>query len=151
MGNSSEPVRVKIKRMRPDGVLPRYHSEHCAGMDLAAALDGAVTLQTLERAAIPTAIAIEIPAGFEGQVRPRSGRALREGLALVNSPGTIDADYRGEIQVLVINLGAQPIVIQPGDRIAQLIIAPVSRAELIEVEVLAETVRGSGGFGHTGR
>jgi dUTP pyrophosphatase len=120
-------------------------------MDLAAALDGAVTLQTLERAAIPTGLAIEIPASFEGQVRPRSGRALREGLALVNSPGTIDADYRGEIQVLVINLGAEPIVIQPGDRIAQLIIAPVSRAELIEVEVLAETVRGSGGFGHTGR
>ena len=120
-------------------------------MDLAAELDEPVTLKSLERAAIPTGLAIEIPAGFEGQVRPRSGRALREGLALINSPGTIDADYRGEIQVLVVNLGAEPIVIQPGDRIAQLIIAPVSRAELIEVEVLAETVRGSGGFGHTGR
>ncbi len=120
-------------------------------MDLAAALEGPMTLRSLERAAIPTGLAIELPPGFEAQVRPRSGRALREGLALINSPGTIDADYRGEIQVLVVNLGAQPVVIQPGDRIAQMIVAPVSRAELIEVEVLAETTRGSGGFGHTGR
>ncbi len=151
METRSKPVKVKIKRLRPVAVIPRYHSEHCAGMDLAAALDGPVTLKSLERAAIPTGLAIEIPAGFEGQVRPRSGRALSEGLALINSPGTIDADYRGEIQVLVVNLGAEAIVIRPGDRIAQLIIAPVSRAELIEVEVLAETARGSGGFGHTGR
>lgn len=151
MGTSKGAVRVKIRRVRPDGAIPRYHSEHCAGMDLAAALDVPVMLQSLERAAIPTGLAIEIPVGFEGQVRPRSGRALSEGLALVNSPGTIDADYRGEIRVLVVNLGAEPIVIRPGDRIAQLIIAPVSRAELIEVEVLAETPRGSGGFGHTGR
>jgi dUTP pyrophosphatase len=151
METRSKPVKVKIKRMRTDAVIPRYHSEHCAGMDLAAALDGPLTLKSLERAAVPTGLAIEIPTGFEGQVRPRSGRALSEGLALINSPGTIDADYRGEIRVLVINLGAEPIVIRPGDRIAQLIIAPVSRAELIEVEVLAETARGSGGFGHTGR
>jgi dUTP pyrophosphatase len=151
MDSSSKPVEVKIRRLRPGGAIPRYHSEHCAGMDLAADLAGPVTLKSLARAAIPTGLAIEIPVGFEGQVRPRSGRALREGLALINSPGTIDADYRGEIQVLVVNLGAEPIVIQPGDRIAQLIIAPVSRAELIEVEVLAETARGSGGFGHTGR
>jgi dUTP pyrophosphatase len=120
-------------------------------MDLAAALDGPVTLHSLERAAIPTGLAIELPPGFEAQVRPRSGRAIREGFALINSPGTIDADYRGEIQVLVVNLSVQPIVIQPGDRIAQMIIAPVCRAELVEVEVLAETPRGAGGFGHTGR
>lgn len=146
-----KPVQVKIKRVRPGIAIPRYHSEHSAGMDLAAALEGPMTLRSLERAAIPTGLAIELPPGFEAQVRPRSGRALREGLALINSPGTIDADYRGEIQVLVVNLGAQPVVIQPGDRIAQMIVAPVSRAELIEVEVLAETTRGSGGFGHTGR
>jgi dUTP pyrophosphatase len=109
-------------------------------MDLAAALDGPVTLHSLERAAIPTGLAIELPPGFEAQVRP-----------LINPPGTIDADYRGEIQVLVVNLSVQPIVIQPGDRIAQMIIAPVCRAELVEVEVLAETPRGAGGFGHTGR
>lgn len=151
MDISSKPVQVKIKRLRPGAAIPRYHSEHCAGMDLAADLAAPVTLKSHARAAIPTGLAIEIPVGFEGQVRPRSGRALREGLALINSPGTIDADYRGEIQILVVNLGAEPIVIQPGDRIAQLIIAPVSRAELIEVEVLAETARGSGGFGHTGR
>ena len=144
-------VPVKIRRVRPGAAIPRYHSEHSAGMDLAAALEGPVTLRSLERAAVPTGLAIELPAGYEAQVRPRSGRSIREGLALINSPGTIDADYRGEIQVLVVNLGAQPIVIEPGDRIAQMIIAPVSRAELIEVEVLAETARGSGGFGHTGR
>ena len=146
-----KPVPLKVKRVRPGAALPRYQSEHSAGMDLAAALEQPLKLGSLERAAVPTGLAIELPAGYEAQVRPRSGRALREGLALVNSPGTIDADYRGEIQVLIVNLGAQPIVIEPGDRIAQMIIAPVSRAELIEVEVLAETARGSGGFGHTGR
>lgn len=116
-----------------------------------ALLHSSMTLEPLGRAAIPTGLAIEIPVGYEGQVRPRSGRALREGLALINSPGTIDADYRGEIQVLVINLGTEPLVIKNGDRIAQLVIAPVARAELIEVEVLEETGRGRGGFGHTGR
>jgi dUTP pyrophosphatase len=100
---------------------------------------------------VATGLAIEIPAGFEGQVRARSGRALAEGLALVNAPGTIDADYRGEIKVILINLGEHPILIMPGDRIAQLIIAPVARAELIEVERLEESVRDDGGFGHTGR
>jgi dUTP diphosphatase len=151
MDTRAKPITVKVKRLRPGGVLPRYHSEQCAGMDLVAALDQPLTLSSLARAAIPTGLAIEIPAGFEGQVRPRSGRALKEGLALINSPGTIDADYRGEIQVLVVNLGVDPIVIQPGDRVAQLIIAPVTRADLIEVEVLADTARGTGGFGHTGR
>jgi dUTP pyrophosphatase len=131
--------------------MPRYHSELAAGMDLTAALDEPLIVRPLARAAVPTGIAIAIPAGFEGQVRPRSGRALNEGLTVVNSPGTIDADYRGEIRVIVINLGDEPVVIAPGDRIAQLVIAPVARAELIEVEELEGTDRGDGGFGHTGR
>jgi dUTP pyrophosphatase len=132
-------------------MLPRYHSDNAAGMDLAADLDAPFTLAPLARAAVSTGIAMEIPPGFEGQVRPRSGRAFKEGLALVNSPGTIDADYRGEIKVLLINLGDAPIVINPGDRIAQLIIAPVAQAEVVEVDELDHSSRGDGGFGHTGR
>jgi dUTP pyrophosphatase len=130
---------------------PSYQSEAAAGFDLAADLDVAMTLAPRARVAVPSGIALEIPLGFEGQVRARSGRALAEGLALVNAPGTIDADYRGEIKVIVINLGEAPIVIRPGDRIAQLVIAPVARAQLIEVDELEESVRGGGGFGHTGR
>jgi dUTP pyrophosphatase len=120
-------------------------------MDLMADLERPLTLGPLERGAVPTGIAVEIPDGFEGQVRPRSGRALREGLTLVNTPGTIDSDYRGEIQVIVVNLGRDPIRIEAGDRIAQLVIAPVARAELVEVQELSDTHRGGGGFGHTGR
>jgi dUTP pyrophosphatase len=120
-------------------------------MDLLADLKQPVTLSALERCAVPTGIAIEIPAGYEGQVRPRSGRALQEGLALVNSPGTIDSDYRGEIQAIVVNLGREPVTIEHGDRIAQLVIAPVARAIVVEVEELPDTKRGAGGFGHTGR
>ncbi len=120
-------------------------------MDLAADLDAPLTLAPLARAAVPTGIALEIPPGFEGQVRPRSGRALTEGLSMVNSPGTIDADYRGEVKVILVNLGETPIVIRPGDRIAQLVIAPVAHAEVIEVAELAPSSRGNGGFGHTGR
>jgi len=143
---------VKVQRLRPkSATLPRYHSDNAAGMDLTADLDAPFTLAPLKRAAVSTGIALEIPPGFEGQVRPRSGRALKEGLALVNSPGTIDADYRGEIKVLLINLGNAPIVIQPGDRIAQLVIAPVARAEVVEVAELEPSSRGDGGFGHTGR
>lgn len=120
-------------------------------MDLMADIDAPIVLDSLERRAIPTGIALEIPANFEGQVRPRSGRALREGLTLLNTPGTIDSDYRGEIQVIMVNLGRTPVSIAPGDRIAQLVIAPVVRAVLEEVETLAGTGRGGGGFGHTGR
>ena len=114
-------------------------------------VDADQILKPLQRAAIPTGIAIEIPPGFEGQVRPRSGRALSEGLTLVNSPGTIDADYRGEIRVIVINLGAEPLTIRRGDRIAQLVFAPVVRVEMVEVDRLDDSARGEGGFGHTGR
>lgn len=143
---------VRLQRLRPTSPpVPSYQSEHAAGFDLAADLDAAMTLAPRERAAVATGLALAIPAGFEGQVRARSGRALAEGLALVNAPGTIDADYRGEIKVILINLGEYPVMIRPGERIAQLVIAPVARAELIEVERLEESVRGDGGFGHTGR
>ena len=141
---------VRIKRLR-EVEMPRYHSADAAGFDLLAAIGEEFVLRPLERIAMPTGIALEIPAGFEGQVRPRSGRALSEGLALINAPGTIDADYRGEIKVILVNLGSEPLMIQPGDRIAQLIIAPVARAELVEADELAPSDRGDGGFGHTGR
>jgi dUTP pyrophosphatase len=140
---------VKIQRLW--GLMPSYQSEHAAGVDLLAALDEALVLAPLARAAVPTGIAVEIPPGFEGQVRPRSGRALDEGLTLVNSPGTVDADYRGEVKVILVNLGQHPVTIKPADRIAQLIIAPVARARLVEVDHLGTTTRGAGGFGHTGR
>lgn len=144
--------RLKIQRLRASAtVFPSYQTEHAAGIDLTADIDEQIWLAPRERRAVPTGIAVEIPPGYEGQVRPRSGRALKEGLALINSPGTIDADYRGEVKVLLVNLGGQPILIKPGDRIAQLVIAPVIRAEIVEVDELAPSARGPGGFGHTGR
>lgn len=143
---------IKVMRVRKSPLpLPAYKSAHAAGMDLMADMDAPVTLPPGKRAAVPTGIAIQIPEGFEGQVRPRSGRAIGEGLTLVNAPGTIDADYRGEVKVLLINLGDGPIEIRPADRIAQLVIAPVARAEIEEVEKLEDSARGPGGFGHTGR
>lgn len=126
-------------------------TQHAAGVDLHAALDSDFILHPGERALVPTGIAIEIPPGFEAQVRPRSGLALRHGIALVNSPGTIDADYRGEIGVIVINLGSEPFTVTNGERIAQMVFARCARAEFIEVDELGETDRGAGGFGHTGR
>jgi dUTP pyrophosphatase len=145
-------LQVKVQRLRASAMpLPHYHSDHAAGVDLIADIDGDRVLKPFQRAAIPTGIALEIPSGFEGQVRARSGRALSEGLALVNAPGTIDADYRGEIRVIVINLGAEPLTIRRGDRIAQLVFAPVVRAEIVEADSIGETQRGDGGFGHTGR
>src|SRR5208283_1565220 len=145
-------LAVRIKRVRGGTLpLPGYHSAGAAGMDLLADIEQAIALAPLERFAVPTGIAVEIPSGYEGQVRPRSGRALREGLTLLNTPGTIDSDYRGEIQVIVVNLGREPVTIEPGDRIAQLVIAPVARVELVEVDELDDTHRGGGGFGHTGR
>ncbi|HVB82454.1 MAG TPA: dUTP diphosphatase [Candidatus Binataceae bacterium] len=143
---------IKVRRVRPSALpLPRYQSAHAAGMDLVADIEGLLEIAPMSRAAVATGIAMEIPPGFEGQVRPRSGRALEEGLSVVNSPGTVDADYRGEIKVLLVNLGDAPIAIRPGDRIAQLVIAPVARAELVEVAELEPSSRGGGGFGHTGR
>jgi len=119
--------KIKVQRMRPSSMLlPRYQSAHAAGMDLVADIEVSLEVASMGRVAVPTGIAVEIASGFEGQVRPRSGRALEEGLTLINSPGTIDADYRGEIKVLLVNLGSAPIVVRPGDRIAQLVIAPVA-------------------------
>ena len=141
---------LRVRRLRPGAILPRYMSETAAGLDLCACLEAPLVLAPGERALVPTGIAVEIPAGHEGQVRPRSGLAIRHGVTLLNTPGTVDADYRGEVGVILVNLGQQPHRVQPGDRIAQLIVAPVERVEVVEVEALAGTTRGAGGFGHTG-
>jgi dUTP pyrophosphatase len=142
---------IRVKRLRPGASLPAYQTANAAGMDLVADLTGPVLVAPHERRPIPTGIAVEIPPGYEGQVRPRSGRAIDQGLTIINTPGTIDADYRGEVKVLIVNLGDRTIVIRPGERIAQLIIAPVVHAEIVEADELAPSKRGPGGFGHTGR
>lgn len=146
---ASVPVRVTLF---PHAVgVPAYETESAAGMDLRAAIDGELTLVPGRVAPVPTGIQIEIPPGYEGQVRGRSGLALRHAIGLPNAPGTIDADYRGEVTVLLLNWGTEPYVVRRGDRIAQLVIAPVTRAQLSVAESLTETARGAGGFGHTGR
>ena len=148
-----EPIAVQVQRVRSHAEplpLPRYQTDDASGMDLLADIDGEWTLQPLERRAVPTGLALALPPGFEGQVRPRSGLALRHGVTCLNSPGTIDADYRGEVQVILANLSGAPFSLRRGERIAQLILAPVVRAALVEVEVLPATTRGSGGFGSTG-
>lgn len=133
-----------------DVELPRYQTEGAVGLDLAADVAQELTLAPLERRLVPTGLAVALPAGYEGQVRPRSGLALRHGITVLNSPGTIDPDYRGEIQVLLVNLGSEPFVVRRGDRIAQLVVCPVARAELdLRVE-LDLTDRGAGGYGSTG-
>ncbi len=150
--NDRSSVAVAVTRL-PNGhdlPLPAYATEHAAGMDLPAAIDDDVTLGPGARALIPTGFAIALPAGFEAQIRPRSGLAAREGVTVLNAPGTIDADYRGEIQVILINLGDAPFAISRGMRIAQMVIAPVSRVDWNEVAELPETARGAGGFGSTG-
>lgn len=129
--------------------LPRYETAGAAGMDLRA--DEPFALAPGERRLVPTGLALELPPGYEGQVRPRSGLAIRHGIALVNAPGTIDSDYRGEVQVVLVNLGQAPVTFARGDRIAQLVIAPVTRATLEVVDGLTATDRGAGGFGSTGR
>ncbi len=150
----TSPIVVRVRRVRthPEPLpLPRYETALAAGMDLRADLEGELTLGPLERAAIPTGLAIALPPGFEAQLRPRSGLALRHGLTLLNSPGTVDADYRGEVQVVLVNLSSHPFTVKRGERIAQLVVAPVSRVSLVEWEVLDSTERGEGGFGSTGR
>ncbi|MCX5911284.1 MAG: dUTP diphosphatase [Deltaproteobacteria bacterium] len=147
-------VKVKIKRIRPqedsDLPSPRYMTEKSSGMDLYAAVNEEIFLNPGQRRLIPTGIAVSVPEGYEAQVRPRSGLALRDGITLANTPGTIDADYRGEIGVILINHGEKPFQVERGDRVAQMVIVPVARAELEWVEDLDETPRSGGGFGHTG-
>ena len=130
--------------------LPAYSTTHSAGLDLRANLDQPVVLKSLERRLIPTGLIIELPVGFEAQIRPRSGLALKHGISVLNTPGTIDADYRGEIGVILVNLSDREFVVEDGERICQMVIARHEQAEWIEVEVLNETDRGAGGFGHTG-
>jgi len=142
---------VLLKRLRPDAVVPRYMTDAAAGLDLVAAIDDPVTLAPGARAAVGTGLALAIPEGWEGQVRPRSGLAREHGVTVVNAPGTIDADYRGEVVVLLVNLGSAPVTIPAGQRIAQLVIAPVAQAELAVADELPPSGRGGGGFGSTGR
>lgn len=147
-----EEIRVQIKRVRPNQAalaLPGYMTEGSAGMDLCADIQGELRLAPMQRALIPTGIAVALPAGFEAQIRPRSGLALKHGLTMVNSPGTIDSDYRGEIQLIAINLGVEPVVIRRGERIAQMVVQRVVRAEWQEVDELPSSGRQEGGFGHT--
>jgi dUTP pyrophosphatase len=151
---ASEPI-LKVQLLHPDrSVLPRYATAGAAGLDLCAALSQSLTLAPGERSAVPTGIAIALPPGHEGQVRPRSGLARKHGIGMVNAPGTIDEDYRGEVHVLLVNLSREPYVIEPGDRIAQLVVAPVTRVHAVAVasaEELGATERDRGGFGSTGR
>lgn len=142
------PVRIVNTGTQP---LPAYATPLSAGMDLHAALASPITLGPLQRALVPTGLSIELPEGTEAQIRPRSGLAYKHGLTVLNSPGTIDADYRGEIKVLLVNLSDTPFEIQPGERIAQMVVARYERVEWQEVEVLNSTQRGAGGFGHTGK
>ncbi len=149
---TTKPISISITRSdhAKDLALPDYATEHSAGMDLLAAVTENVVLKTGERKLIPTGLSIALPDGYEAQIRPRSGLALKHGVSLVNSPGTIDADYRGEIGVIVINHGAEPFTIERGMRIAQMVIAPYIRAQFSEVIELPTSARGTGGFGSTG-
>jgi dUTP pyrophosphatase len=148
---SINKVEIDIVRLPgcDDLPLPRYMTEHAAGMDICAAVNQEVTIPPGQRAVIPTGMAVALPAGYEAQIRPRSGLALEHGITLVNSPGTIDADYRGEIKLLMINHGTNHFVVRRGDRVAQMVINQVCRGHWRRKDVLDETVRGQGGFGHT--
>ena len=144
-------MKLKIVN-KSNNALPGYETFNSAGMDLRAYLpEGQMVIKPLQRALIPTGLFMEIPVGYEGQVRPRSGLAIKSGITVLNSPGTIDADYRGEVKVILINLSENDFVINSGDRIAQLVIAKCEQTEVVEVETLSETERGAGGFGHTGK
>ena len=147
-----QSVVVEVQRMpEADGLpLPEYATPGSVGMDLQAAVDDDVVLAPGEHKLIPTGLKLAIPPGYEGQVRPRSGLALRHGITVLNTPGTIDSDYRGAVQVIMINLSSEDFTIHRGDRIAQLVICPVTKAELVERESLSDTARNEGGFGHTG-
>lgn len=143
-------MTVKITKLRPSANIPKYMSAGAAGCDITACLERPMHLEPGQRAAVPTGLAFEIPVGYEVQVRPRSGFAIKKGLTLINPPGTIDSDYRGEVQVLMVNLGEAPVVIEPGDRIAQLVLQRVEQITWQEVGTLEKTARDAGGFGSTG-
>ena len=145
-----QPVQIKIINTSSNP-LPQYATEGSSGMDIRAFLNIPVILKPLERALIPTGLFVEIPAGYEIQIRPRSGSAIKQGITCLNSPGTIDSDYRGEIKIILINLSSEEQVIDHSDRIAQMIVQKVEKAEWEQVEILNETVRAQGGFGHTGK
>jgi dUTP pyrophosphatase len=142
-------MQVKIIN-KSKHALPEYETPHSAGLDLRANIDTPITLGPLERTLVPTGLFIELPIGYEAQIRPRSGLAIKHGISLVNTPGTIDSDYRGEIKAIVVNLSNTPFIINDGERICQMVIARHERVEWTSAEQLTETVRGSGGFGHTG-
>ncbi len=143
-------LKVKIVRLDKQATLPVYATAHAAGMDISACLEASVTLEPFSTALIPSGFAIELPEGYEAQLRPRSGLALRSMISLPNSPATIDADYRGEVKVILVNYGKEPFTVSHGDRIAQMVVARVEQVHFEEVAELASTVRGEGGFGHTG-
>jgi len=143
-------VQIRVRPQCRDLALPSYESEHAAGMDLRAAVEGDVVIPPGRREVVPTGIHIAVPPGYEAQVRPRSGLAARDGVSVVNAPGTVDADYRGEVKVILINLGDAPVTVSRGDRIAQLVVCPVVRVEWDVRDELEDTARSTGGFGHTG-
>lgn len=149
---ANAPVRIRVLRLRSgrQAPLPVRATPHASGFDLRALLSEDLVIRPRERAAVPTGLAVEIPVGFEGQVRPRSGLAIHQGLTVVNAPGTIDSDYRGEVKVLLINLGEKSVTIRSGDRIAQLVVHRLPEVEWEEADELEPTRRGAGGFGHTG-
>lgn len=152
MAQTPHKLQLRVRRLEDDRdlPLPQPGSSGAAGLDLRAAVPREITLAPLERTRVPTGLVLEIPPGWEGQVRPRSGLALRHGVTLVNAPGTIDSDYRGEVAVLLINLGSDPFTVRRGDRIAQLVLAPTGEVTVVEVEEVDESERGDGGFGSTG-
>ena len=146
----TENIPVIYIKKKEGALLPKYESSGAAGMDIRAFITEEVAIPPMGRARIPTGLFLEIPPGFEAQIRPRSGLAARQGVTVLNAPGTIDSDYRGELEVILINLGSGPFTIKNGDRIAQMVISPLVRPEISEAEILSETERGTGGFGSTG-
>lgn len=143
-------IPLRIKRLSPHAIVPEYQSEHAAGMDLHCANENAVTIEPGEISRVPCGFAMALPPGYEAQIRPRSGLATKFGISIPNAPGTIDADYRGQVIVALINLGKEPFVVEPKMRIAQMVVAPIEHCTIAEVQELDETVRGAGGFGSTG-
>jgi len=143
-------MNVRIRKLRDSATLPSYQTEHSAGMDIAADLDAPLVVAPGERVLIPTGLALALPPGFEAQIRARSGLSYRHGLTMANGVGTIDADFRGELKILVVNSGSEPFTVEPGMRVAQMVIARYERVQWQQVDELDDTTRGSGGFGHTG-